>query len=250
MSSKKYPNALNHEHSPEAIVERLSGKKKNSFIRDFVYGAIDGAVTTFSIVAGVSGAELSSKVILILGVSNILADGFSMAASNYLGTKAEQDEMAMVKEFEKNQIRTNPKGETEEIRQIFKAKGFEGELLEKFVTIIINNKDQWVQTMLLEEYGMVSTSKSPWFAGAVTFLAFLLFGFIPLFPFIFNLKYDFLMASALTGVAFFVLGTFKSFWSLENAWISGLKTLFIGSVAAGLAYAIGVLLKNITGHSI
>lgn len=77
---------MEHEHTPEAIRARLAEGPKTSYLRDFVYGGIDGSVTTFAIVTGVAGAQLSSTIILILGVANLVGDGFSMAASNYSAT--------------------------------------------------------------------------------------------------------------------------------------------------------------------
>ena len=74
---------LEHEHTPTAIRERLAAGPRNSYLRDWVYGGIDGSVTTFAVVTGVVGASLSPTVVLILGVANLLGDGFSMAASNY-----------------------------------------------------------------------------------------------------------------------------------------------------------------------
>ena len=64
---------------------------ERKYLPEFVYGAIDGIVTTFAIVAGAFGASLSSTVILILGFANLFADGFSMAMSNYLSTKSEKE---------------------------------------------------------------------------------------------------------------------------------------------------------------
>ena len=83
---------LEHGHEPHEISSRINGTRRRSNLRDVIYGAIDGAVTTFAIVAGVVGAELSTKVIIALGIANVLADGFSMAAGNYSGTKAELDD--------------------------------------------------------------------------------------------------------------------------------------------------------------
>ena len=67
---------------------------RSKYLSDFVYGGIDGAVTTFAVVAGVAGAGLDSAVVLILGFVNLFADGFSMATSNYLSTKSRIDLMA------------------------------------------------------------------------------------------------------------------------------------------------------------
>ncbi|MEQ9125464.1 MAG: VIT1/CCC1 transporter family protein, partial [Alphaproteobacteria bacterium] len=74
-----------HAHDAASIRDRLAAGARPSYLRDWVYGAIDGAVTTFAIVAGVVGAELSASVVLVLGAANLFADGFSMAAANYTG---------------------------------------------------------------------------------------------------------------------------------------------------------------------
>lgn len=62
---------------------------EKTYLPEFVYGGIDGAVTTFAVVAGAIGASLSPGIVLILGLANLLADGFSMAISNYLSTKSQ-----------------------------------------------------------------------------------------------------------------------------------------------------------------
>jgi VIT1/CCC1 family predicted Fe2+/Mn2+ transporter len=114
---------MEHEHSAEAISERLSSGRRHSYLRDWVYGGIDGSVTTFAVVAGVVGAQLSPGVILVIGMANIFADGFSMAASNFLGTKTEHEEIEHLEEIENRHIDEFPDGEREEVRQIFKARG-------------------------------------------------------------------------------------------------------------------------------
>ena len=100
---------IDHDHSPEAIRARLAGGPQHSYIRDWVYGGIDGAVTTFAIVAGVAGAQLSSSIILIIGMANIIADGFSMAASNYLGTRTEHEQLNHLEAIEHRHIETDPR---------------------------------------------------------------------------------------------------------------------------------------------
>lgn len=245
--TRKFPRFLYHQHTPESIKERISQNEGKASIRDFIYGAIDGIVTTFAIVAGVKGANLSEATILILGFSNIVADGFSMAASNYLGTKAEQDERKLLWEYESTQIDKEPEGEEEEIRQIFIAKGFKGELLDNAVKLVVEDRHQWVEMMLAEEYGLSSNVRSPIRAAGMTFFAFMLFGLIPLIPYLLDIKNDFFVTTIFTGIAFYILGSLKSLWSLESSWMSGIKTLFIGSLAASFAYFIGVFLKDIAG---
>ena len=237
---------LEHDHSVEAIQRRLSSVKHN-YVRDWIYGGIDGAVTTFAIVSGVAGAQLSPLIVLILGFANLVADGFSMAASNFLGTRAEIDDYKRIKEIEHKHIKFHPEGEREEIRQIYKEKGFEGEELEKAVELITADEDRWVQTMLTEEYGLPAEIRSPWKAAFSTFTAFCICGLIPLVPYLFSVKNSFMISSVLTGVTFFIIGSVKSRWSTASWFRSGLETFAVGSLAAVLAYTVGVLLKDLAG---
>jgi VIT1/CCC1 family predicted Fe2+/Mn2+ transporter len=236
---------MEHEHSPEAIRERLAEGPRHSYLRDWIYGGIDGAVTTFAVVSGVIGAQLSPGIILVIGIANILADGFSMAASNFLGTRAEQDELKHIEAVEHRHIETDPEGEQEEVRQIYESKGFEGEDLDRVVELITSDKSRWVRTMLTEEYGLPQEVRSPWLAAYSTLSAFILCGLAPLLPFILNLPRAFLIATILTGIVFFVIGSIKSLWSPVPWWRSGLTTLLVGAVAAALAYGVGVLLKGL-----
>jgi len=235
---------LEHEHSAEAIAERISSVKHN-YVRDWIYGGIDGAVTTFAVVSGVAGAELSPLIVLILGFANLVADGFSMAASNFLGTRAELEDYTRLKEIEYRHIRVHPEGEREEVRQIYRDKGFAGEELEKAVELITSDEDRWVQTMLTEEYGLPTEIRSAWKAALSTFTAFVICGLIPLLPYVFGMKNSFYVSSALTGATFFIIGSVKSRWSTASWLRSGLETFFVGALAAILAYAVGVLLKGI-----
>jgi VIT1/CCC1 family predicted Fe2+/Mn2+ transporter len=235
---------LEHEHTEEAIAERI-GSMKHSYVRDWIYGGIDGAVTTFAVVSGVAGAELSAGIVMILGFANLAADGFSMAASNFLGTRAEVDDYRRLEKIEHRHIAVAPEGEREEIRQIYREKGFEGEDLENAVALITSDNDRWVKTMLTEEYGLPAEIRSPWKAAASTFSAFIVCGPVPLLPYLFGMPNSFTTSSVATGVTFFIIGSIKSRWSTATWLRSGLETLFIGALAAGLAYAAGVLLKGI-----
>lgn len=241
MKKIKFPNYLRHQHSPEAISARLSDSPQQSYLRDFVYGAVDGTVTTFAVVSGVVGADLPSKTIIILGVANLLADGFSMAAGNYLGIKTQNEEHSLIEAYEHNQIDINPKGEKEEVRQILLAKGFEGDLLEKATDLFVADKNRWVGLMLQEEYGLSSHLPSPIKGGVVTFFAFASFGSIPLLPYLFDMPHALWGACSMTSLAFFIVGSLKSRWTPEAAWIAGFKTLFVGAFAAGIAYGVGSL---------
>lgn len=238
---------LEHKHTPDAIRLRLDQGIRQNYLRDFVYGGIDGAVTTFAVVAGTMGAELATKIVIILGAANLLADGFSMAAANFLGTQAERADHERLRRIEEHHVDTIPEGEREEVRQIYARKGFAGEELDKMVALITSNRERWVETMLTEEYGLPREVRSEWLAATSTFLAFILCGSIPLLPFIFESGPPFLSSAILTGIVFFVIGSVKSLWSTTSWWRSGAVTLAVGGIAAALAFAVGILLRNLAG---
>ena len=102
---------LDLEHTPEAIERRLAVGPQPHYLRARMLGAIDGVVTTFAVAAGALGAGLAAEVVVILGIANLLADGFSMAASNYLGGRAELQRRARVRRDEERHVRTVPEGE-------------------------------------------------------------------------------------------------------------------------------------------
>ena len=236
---------MEHEHSVEAIKLRLSAGPRQNYLRDWIYGGIDGSVTTFAVVTGVVGAHLSPAVILIMGFANLVADGFSMASSNFLGTKSEHDDMSHLKTIELRHIELAPEGEREEVRQIFANKGFAGADLERVVELITADRERWVRTMLTEEYGLPQEARSPWLAAVSTFSAFVVCGLAPLIPFQIDVGNPFRLSIFLTGAVFFAIGSVKSRWSTVPWWRSGLSTLLVGGIAATLAYVVGVLLKNI-----
>ncbi len=236
---------LEHAHTYEAISERLTAGPSHNYLRDVIYGGIDGSVTTFAVVAGVVGAELSPAIILIMGFANLAADGFSMAASNFLGTRAEREDFERLEAVERRHIEVVPEGEREEVRQIFMRKGFGGEDLERVVSLITADRTRWVRTMLTEEYGLPAEVRSPLKAAFATFAAFCLCGLVPLLPYVFGAREAFWLSTLLTGGIFFTIGSAKSRWSTASWWRSGLSTLAVGGLAAALAHAIGVLLRDL-----
>lgn len=242
---------LKESHTRAAIRQRLNSERRHSYLKDFVYGAIDGTVTTFAVVSGVAGAALSSQIVIVLGLANLLGDGFSMAVGNYLGTKSEAQQRDQARKREEQHIEKIPEGEREEIRQIFAKKGFQGEELEKVVDVITSDRQQWVDTMIQEELGMSLDGPSPVKAAGATFSAFVVIGFLPLFSFVANLikpqffADPFLVSALLTGAAFFIIGALKARYVGQAWFLSALETTGVGGIAAGLAYFVGVFLKDI-----
>lgn len=224
--------------------------KFSDYLGEFVYGGIDGSVTTFAVVAGAAGAGLSSQVVIILGFANLLADGFAMSVGSYLSKQSEQDNFEKHKKVEYWEVEHLPEKEKEEIREIYRAKGFEGELLEQVVTVITADKDRWVDVMMKEELEMMEESRSPLAMGAVTFGSFVVVGLIPLLVYLydyfnptgFNL---FAISSVMTAIAFLFIGWMKTYVTQTSKWKGMLETLALGAAAAIVSYAVGNWLEGL-----
>lgn len=239
------------KHLPHAIQARLREPRRSSYLGDAVLGGIDGCVTTFAVVAAALGAGFSGVVVIILGIANLLADGLSMAVSNYLGTRSQHEELEEARREEERHIEHFPEGEREEIRQIFAAKGFSGETLERIVETVTQNPKLWVDTMLIEELGFHLEGRSPMRAGLATFAAFVAVGLVPLVPFLFHQMIPpeerFFVSCVITGVAFAGIGVAKGVILKRPLLTSGLQTLLIGGAAAAVAYLVGSWLRRAYG---
>ena len=241
---------LTREHHPELIRLRLQQAPKSQNVSDAVLGGIDGCVTTFAVVSGVVGAGLPSSVAVILGFANLVADGFSMAVSNYESHRSKQEFIESVKRSEERHIDIVPEGEREEIRQIFREKGFEGEVLETIVSTISQDKNLWVDTMLTKEHGIHKISPSPWASAGSTFFAFILIGAMPLLPFLvttLSMQQKSFISASVAGIMFFMIGMLKSFVFDKPVILSGFRTLLAGGTAAGLAFFTGHILREVFG---
>lgn len=224
-------------------------RRGGSIIRDAVYAAHDGIITTFAVVAGAAGADLSSSIVIILGFANLFADGLSMAFGNFLGTLSEKRFIAREERREFSEIENVPDVEKEEVRDIFRKWGFEGELLEGVIAKFAENKRSWVDIMMRYELNLrqIETLK-PIRAAFVTFFSFFLIGVVPLTSFFlpfFPQEDSFLWSTVLMAISLFMVGAASTIVTGEHFLISGLEVLSIGAVAAFAAYYIGVILRYI-----
>lgn len=224
---------------------------KGKYIKSWVYGGLDGIITTFAVVAGVAGAALNTNIILILGFANLIADGISMAIGDYLSTKSQTEYYDLERKREEWEVKNNPKGEEEEMLEIYEKKGLTKKDSKDLVKILKKNKKLWVDTMMHEELELLKPEESPIKNGIITFISFTLFGFIPLILYLiaiifnFSIQKEFMLTSVLAGIAMFSLGSLKTKVTGKNWLRSGLETLLIGGLAATAAYFIGELLSKI-----
>lgn len=240
---------LDRTHTPDAIATRLERGPRQSLTRELVYGGMDGVVTTFAVVAGARGASLASSVVIVLGLANLLADGFSMAVGDYLGVRTSEQRRRRLRAEELEHIDRVPDGEREEIRQIFAGKGFEGAVLDDVVDVVTSDRERWAQTMLVEEHGFTPTAADPARSAVATFVAFVVAGAVPVIPF---LVIDdaaaldpFVVSGTAAAVAFVLIGVLRGGVVGIRRSRAALGTLLLGGGAASVAYLVGVLLRDL-----
>ncbi|KKW02423.1 MAG: hypothetical protein A2898_04545 [Candidatus Kerfeldbacteria bacterium RIFCSPLOWO2_01_FULL_48_11] len=229
----------------ESFHQRTGGR----YIGDAVFGASDGIVTTFAIVAGSIGGGLSPTIVLILGFANLMADGVSMALGNYLGKKSEQGYQNAQKEREAWELRHHREREIDETNEILSKYGFSGADLERAVEVVSSNQQGWLRLMMREHLGIVDEGDgSPARHALATFISFLIAGLAPLIPFIFPLVKDgkFTLSIVLSGATLFVAGAFRSRLN-QKSWLrSGAEMLLVGVIASSVAFFIGKLIESLT----
>lgn len=237
-------------HRPAAIRRRLAAPAA-SVSRDLVYGAVDGLVTTFAVVAGVAGAGLAGSIVVILGLANLGADGFSMAASNFLGTRTEQARRSRIRREEQRHVALLPEGEREEVRQILAGWGLEGAPLEASTDALTADEERWVDIMMRLEHGFGGVEEQPLRAAAATFVAFVVIGAVPLVPFLLEAASLvpasglFAWSAGLTGVGFAAVGLLKGRVAGMGTVRAVLETCGVGGLAAAVAYGVGVALGGL-----
>ncbi len=229
--------------------ENNHGSHLGPVIHDIVYGAHDGIVTTFAVVAGTVGADLPGGIILVLGIANLLADGFSMGAGAYLSSRSSEDQYTRLHSEELDEIARHPELEREEIREAYAAKGFMGSDLDRAVEILTSNTHTWAETMMLEEHGLMrSKASDALMHGSATFTGFVLFGAVPLLPYVFGIitmEQRFLAAIIASGIALFLVGIMRSYVTRQRI-IRGIgEILVIGTTSTAIAYGVGVALRHL-----
>ena len=250
---RRDPEATRRAHSPSPPhqAEEKHTTAQGKYLKSIIYGGLDGTITTFAAAAGIAGASLSPGIVLIVGLANLLADGLSMSIGDYLSSKSEAEYQAAERAREKWEVENYPEGEKLELEEIYMDRGMSKEDAKAAVEIIAKDKKAWVDTMMIEELGIIPSDESP-FANAIsTFISFALFGFIPIAGYVLALfipsldSIRFQLACVLTGITLFTLGALKTILTGKNWFKSGLEMLLVGGVAASAAYLVGLLLGGL-----
>lgn len=213
-------------------------------LRDVILGGQDGLVNVLGIVLGVASATNDARIVLISGLAATFAESISMGAVAYTSSKAALDFYKRELAREEREIKTVPRLERQEIRDIYAKKGFSGRLLESIVKRITSNKKLWLETMMAEEIKLSPQDyERPLKSGFIVFWSAMIGSIIPLMPFFFLPVYNGMYASfGASVILLFITGAIKAKLTI-GSWVrSGFEMSFIGATAALAGYGIGSVL--------
>lgn len=231
---------LHDHHDPHRHDSRLS---------DVILGGQDGLVNVLGVILGVAAATSDVRIVIAAGLAATFAESISMGAVAYTSTLATDDLYVSEREREYRHIHLAPDVEIEEIRDIYRQKGFDGETLDKIVDVITSNPDVWVNVMMSEEFRMTPPEKSNAFVSAlIVGFSALVGSLIPLFPFFFwNVGLSIALSILIAALTLFIVGVYKARVTVGKPFRSGLQMAVIGTVSALAGYVVGLIFKVPTG---
>src|SRR5215218_7861719 len=227
--------------------ERVEHEHKNitgGWLRPAVFGASDGLVSNFALIAGVTGGSDDSKVVLLAGLAGLAGGAFSMAAGEYISVRSQSEQALAEIELERREIARNPGGEEYELAQMYVAKGLEPDLAREVARQLSRDPDSVLDVHVREELGLDPADlPSATLAAGSSFLSFAIGAFLPVLPYLFGAT-SMLPALVLTVAGLFLCGAFVTKLTPRPWWYGGSRQVAVGAVAAAVTFAVGSLVGS------
>jgi VIT1/CCC1 family predicted Fe2+/Mn2+ transporter len=238
------------------VVGKEKHKKGADYLKSIIYGGMDGLMTCLAVVTAAAGANLGYDVILILGIARLISNAIAMGIGDFISEKAEIDYAKAEKKREEWEYDHYPKGEIDEMIEIYEKKGMKVEDAKHLVEELCKYKDVFIDTMMVEEVGVIAPdpSDSPLKMGLVTAISFVICGIFPLFPFMVGIGFQapfwdlFIASCIMTGVMMFVLGAVTSMFTILPWWKGGLYMFGVGAIGSVVSYLIGWGIEGAVGY--
>lgn len=225
---------------------RLSSAHLGAYVRDLVFGLNDGLVSNFSLLAGVGGADVSHRVVILAGVAGLIAGATSMAAGGYISAKSQREVTLEAVQRKREEIEFDPDEERAELRRIYRLKGFDAEETEILVRRISADRERFLEVLVTEELGLAPDPGPPPALDAIASGAgFGAGALVPLIPFLVATGTGTLaVAGALSLLALFGLGALKTLVTRRSAMRGGAEMVAVGFVAAAVTFIAGHLIAG------
>jgi VIT1/CCC1 family predicted Fe2+/Mn2+ transporter len=225
--------------------EQQTGAGKSGTLRAAIFGVNDGLVSNAALIMGFAGAAQSRTLILLAGISGLLAGAFSMGAGEYISMKVQREVLERLLHLEAHELGTDPDTEREELAEIYRRKGLPEELSSQVASELMRDPAVALDTHAREELGIDPAEGlgSPWGAATSSFGTFSLGALVPLVPFLFvGGTAGVLLAAAVTGLALMAVGGLTARLTGRSVVASALRMFAIGMGAAAVTYGVGLLL--------
>jgi len=225
---------ISHEHSD------VTG----GWLRPAVFGASDGLVSNFALIAGVTGGSSDSKTVLLAGLAGLAAGAFSMAAGEFISVRSQAEQALAEIELERAEIERNPAGEQRELAQMYVAKGLDPELAHEVARQLSRDPDQVLDVHVREELGISEDDlPSARLAAGSSFASFAVGAFLPVLPYLFGAT-SLWPALVLTGAGLFLCGAFVTRLTPRPWWYGGARQTLVGALAAAVTYLVGSIVGS------
>ncbi len=234
---KKPRNSGNYPFSGE--------NHKGNRLSEIILGGQDGLVNVLGVLLGVAAASQQTRIVIAGGLAATFAESISMAAVAYTSKMAEQDFYESEQAREKKEMKEVPELEREEIKEIYRQKGFKGKILDEVVDVIVSNKKVWLETMMSDELKLAPVEKTrPLTAAFVVGFSAIVGSLIPLIPFFFApIREGIIIAIIISAITLFIVGAIKAYLTVGNWGRSGVEMAVIGTVSALAGYGVGLLFQ-------
>ncbi len=243
--------AITKHHLPQGDHDQLhhhshgDPHRYSNPLADVILGGQDGLVNVLGIVLGVAAATSDPRIVMVAGLAATFAESVSMAAVAYTATLAETAHFESEREREYRHVRMVPAVERQEIREIYRNKGFDGELLDQIVEKITADEDVWVGVMMAEEHQLTPTNRRDALRSAfIVGIAAVVGSLIPLVPFLFlKVGTSIWLSLVISALTLFVVGVYKARITVGHPGKSGFEMAAIGTISALVGYLVGIILK-------
>jgi VIT1/CCC1 family predicted Fe2+/Mn2+ transporter len=234
------------------LIPRIEGRHRTgggNTLRAAVLGANDGLVSNLSLVMGVAGARPSSDLVLLAGLSGLMAGALSMALGEWISVQSSREALERQIEVEREELETIPEEEQAELVLIYQAKGLPPDEARRLASRLAKDPQTMLDTLVREELGLdPGELGSPWRAALSSFLLFVAGAIVPVLPFFFASGWPAIFtSSALSAVGLFAIGATITLFTGRGFLPSGLRQLWIGLAAALVTFGIGRLVGVATG---
>ncbi|OUC93217.1 VIT1/CCC1 transporter family protein [Streptosporangium minutum] len=230
------------ESGGRAEIHHAHRDVNGGWLRPSVFGAMDGLVSNFALIAGVAGGTASTKVIVLAGVAGLAAGAFSMAGGEYVSV-ASQRELALAEiDVERRELERHPEAEQAELAQLYESRGVEPGVAAEVARQISQDPEKALEVHALAELGVTPEDlPSPRIAALSSFLSFSVGAILPLLPYLLGVT-SLVSSAVVSCLALFGAGALVSRVTARSWWYSGLRQLVVGAVAAALTFGLGHLL--------